>query len=68
MDGWPAQLYFMQYLSYMGIPAPGIMTRRILALGWLPQYMRIGGIRIQFTAGGWGRRGLADGCCCESVA
>ena len=55
MDGWPAQLHFMQYLSYMGVPAPG----------WLAQYVRIRSIRIQFTSGGWGRRGLADGCCCE---
>ncbi len=47
-----------------GILARGILARGILALGWLAQYMRIGGIRIQLTAGGWGWRGLADGCCC----
>ena len=53
MDAWPAQ-----YIWYLGI----------LALGWLEQCMSYPGIRIQLSAGGWGWRGLAGGCCCESVA
>ena len=59
--GWHST--FVQHISYLGI-----LARGILALGWLAQYMRIGGVRIELTAGGWGWRGLAGGCCCEDVA
>ena len=40
----------------------------ILARCWLALGIRILGVRIQLTAGGWGWRGLAGGCCCEGVA
>ena len=58
MDGWPAQYISRNISSYMGIPAQCILALGILVLG----------IRIQVTAGGWGWRGLAGGCCCEGVA
>ena len=51
-------VYFVQYISYMGILAPHIRILGILALG----------IRIQLTSGGWGWRALANGCCCVGVA
>ncbi len=53
--GW--HRIFGQHISYLGILARGILALGILVLG----------IRIQLTAGGWGWRGLAEGCCCEGV-
>ena len=59
MDGWlaPYIRVFGQHISYLGILARGILALGVLMLG----------IRIQLTAGGWGWRGLAGGCCCEVI-
>ncbi len=53
MHGWPAQYIFVYGHSGAGLA------------GTVYSYT---GIRIQLTAGGWGWRRLADGCCCEGVA